>query len=209
MKIAIVDVEAVRADALQRWFTGAGHESAVFATAASHLADRSFVSASVVFVHFSDRQHTDRRELLAGGRYRARRLVLYAGGEAAWTDYVEAYRDPEHCVYWSIVGAPPPATVREDFLRYLKAVEDGSREGLCEILNAIDWVLEAKLELLGRLLEQPPPHLDVKAALSELDEKLRSVLENNQMAKQVLAQAPSSLAELRNALLPDEIDWVR
>ncbi len=211
MRVAIVDLETSRRNALNVWLTNARHEVGAFENAAAHLGDEEWASADVVFLHFSDRQRNDWRELLPDGGYRGRKVVLYAGGEAAWNDYDEVpnFQDPQHCVYRNIVGNPPSPTVAEDFLRYLKAVGEGRQEGLREILNGIDLLLEAKLELLCRLLEQPPPHLDVRRAISGLEDKLRRVLYEDKRARQALGQGHSSLTELRNALLLNEPEWVR
>jgi len=209
MRIVIVDREAARAVALKNALSEAGYEARSFSCANEHLADNDWRDAGVAFLHFSERQSQDWLHLKDGGGYRNRRVVLYAGGVTVWRHYVVMYQDSLHCKYKGVVGDPPERVVIDDFLRYLEAVKGGEEGPLCDILNGVDWVLEAKLELLSRLLEQGPDSMDVEAALNGLEEKLRRVLNKDADVKRVVDSPPSSLIELRNALLPDEPEWAR
>jgi len=211
MRIAIVDTTTRRAEELKRAFVRSGYQAEQFASARDHLGDTDWANAEVVFLHFSDRQQADWSELEEGGRYHGKRVVLYAGGVTVWRQYVSEYRDKLFCKYDRVVGEPPDATVIEDFLRYLRAVQEGQQGPLCDILNGIDWALEAKLELLSRVLEQVAAGraIDIEKAGAAMDKNLLSILMSEPDAREILQNPRQSLLDLRNALLPDEPEWVR
>ncbi len=158
--IVIIDNNHIRRAALRNALLSLDHGLLIedYASVQDEIKAGWLKNNSVILLHVGKAQDEDTLHALQG-RYKEFMVVCYSGGvEAAKVYKAHQGQNKNHCWYDRAIENTISDNIKKNFNDFFKSLREGVEDNLCQRLNSMDTIKEAKLEILSLIAEERTLH---------------------------------------------------